>query len=186
MVMFNFLSLFNPYRWLAYMAGAAALVGLFWYAVHSYNVSITEEAVNAALVKERTITAPAIKELVQRIADRDLTIATMKAESDAERTRQQAKLNTKTIEYKNAMLKTKTIQAKYDTLLGTSADFERMLHAATANNDSAGGAGLSPRFKQLSAAHQQCERDLRSSIEQTIATTGELSKAVAVIEALKQ
>jgi hypothetical protein len=171
--------------WWAKLAIIATLLASCFWLKHAYDIKVTTKAVEAALEKERAEIAPFITNLEETIKVRDLTIATTKAESDAERTRQQAKLNTKTIEYKNALLQTKTVQAKYDALLGTSADFERMLHAATANNDSASGTGLSPRFKQLSAAHQQCERDLRSSIEQTIATTGELSKAVAVIEALK-
>jgi len=182
---FNFLSLLNPYRWLAYIAGVAAVVGLLWYGVHSYNVSITKEAVEAALANERAAVKPAFDALEATIKARDLTIATIKAESDAERTRQQAKLNTKTIEYKNALSKAATVQAKYDALLGTNAEFTSMLNAATANNNLTAGAGAGARLKQLSEAHRSCERDLRISIEQTIATADQLSQAVAVIEALK-
>jgi molybdopterin-biosynthesis enzyme MoeA-like protein len=179
------LSFLNPYRWLAYITGVAAVMGLLWYGVHSYNVSITKEAVATALAQERAAVKPAFDELEATIEERDLTIATIKAESDAERTRQQARLNIKTIEYKNALSKAATVQAKYDALLGTNAEFTSMLNAATANNNIASGASAGTRLKQLSEAHRECERNLRSSIEQTIATTDKLSKAVAVIESLK-
>ena len=183
--MFNFLSFLNPYRWLAYIVGVAAVVGLLWYGVHSYNVSITKEAVEAALANERAAVKPVFDTLEATIKERDLTIATIKAESDAELTRQQAKLNIKTIEYKNALSKAATVQAKYDALLGTTAEFNSLLDSATANNNITAGAGAGARLKHLSEAHRSCERDLRISIEQTIATTDQLSKAVAVIEALK-
>jgi hypothetical protein len=179
------LGFLNPYRWLMFIIGVVAVVGLLWYGVHSYNVWVSAPLIEAALAKERAEVAPFIANLEATIKARDLTIATTKVASDAERTRQLAKLNTKTIEYKNALLQTKTVQAKYDALLGTSADFERMLHATTANNDSASGTGLSPRFKQLSVAHQQCEREYRAERVEHSKTIGELSKAVAVIEALK-
>jgi molybdopterin-biosynthesis enzyme MoeA-like protein len=167
------------------MAGVVAVVGLLWYGVHSYNVSITKEAVAKALADERAAVKPAFDELESKIKERDLTIAKIKAESDAERTRQQAKLNIKTIEYKNALSKADAVQAKYDALLGTNAEFTSMLNAATANNNITAGASAGTRLKQLSEAHTECERNLRSSIKQTIATTDQLSQAVAVIEALK-
>ena len=162
--MFDFLSLLNPYRWLAYIAGVAAVVGLLWYGVHSYNVSITKEAVAAALEEERAFTAPKIANLEDMVNELDATIAKIHAESDAERARQQAKLNIKTIEYKNALSTAATVQAKYDALLGTNAEFTSMLDSATANNNIASGASAGTRLKQLSEAHRSCERDLRSSI----------------------
>jgi hypothetical protein len=180
------LSFLNPYRWLAYIAGAAAVIGLLWYGVHSYNVSITKEAVESALADERAAVKPAFDELEATLKERDLTIATIKAESDAERTKRQAIINTKTIELKNALQANKTIADKNTKLLGDANQFDRLLKSIEArNNDSTDITSGSARFKQLSASHQQCERDFRALAETATETSGKLSEADAIIKALK-
>jgi hypothetical protein len=183
---FDFLSLLNPYRWLAYIAGVAAVMGLLWYGIHSYNVSITKEAVAKALVAERAAVKPAFDELEATIEERDLTIATIKAESDAERTKRQAIINTKTIELKNALQEKKILTDKNTKLLGDASEFDRLLKSIEArNNDSTNAASGSARFKQLSTAHQQCERSLREADTDLAETLGRLSEADAIIKALK-
>jgi hypothetical protein len=183
----SFLTLLNPYRWLAYIAGITAVVGLFWYAVHSYNVSITKEAVATALADERAAVKPAFDDLEATIKTRDLTIATMLATSDSERTKRQALINVKTIELKNALQANKILSDKNAKLLGDSTEFDRLLKSIeTRNNDSTDAASGSSRFKQQSAAYQQCERDFRSLAETTAETSRRLSEADAIIKALKQ
>jgi hypothetical protein len=180
------LSFLNPYRWLAYIAGVAVVVGLLWYGVHSYNVSITKEAVATALAQERAAVKPAFDELESTIKERDLKIATIKAESDAERTKRQAIINTKTIELKNALQAYKILADKNTKLLGDANEFDRLLKSIEArNNDSADAASGSARFKQLSAAHQQCERSLREADTDLTETLGRLGEADAIIKALK-
>lgn len=186
MMLDTVLSFLNPYRWLAYMVGVAAVVGLLWYGIHSYNASITKEAVEAALEDERAFTVPKIANLEDMVNELDATIAKIHAESDAERTKRQAIINTKTIELKNALQANKILADKNTKLLGDANEFDRLLKSIEArNNDSTDATSGSARFKQLSAAHQQCERSLREADTDLAETLGRLSEADAIIKALK-
>jgi hypothetical protein len=174
-------------RWVQYALASLAGAALLWFGVISpYNDYVSGKAVAAALEKERAETAPLVAGLEATIKERDLTIATIKAESDAERTKRQAIINTKTIELKNALQANKTLVDKHTKLLGDADDFDRLLKSIEArNNDSTDAASGSARFKQLSAAHQQCERAFEGLARTAAETSGRLSEADAIIKALK-
>lgn len=163
--------------WWAKLALIAALLGGLLWLKHTYDVKVTKEAVNAALVSERAITKPIIDGL-------KLELATIKATSEAEAIKRKAELTIKTKEYQNALAQTKLLKTELDSKRSSDADFERMLHA-TSDNNSATGTGLSLRHDRIKAAHQQCERDLRSAIDTAAGAIVGLSEAVAAVDALK-
>lgn len=163
--------------WYIKLALIAALLGGLLWLKHTYDVKVTKEAVNAALVSERAKTKPIIDGL-------KLDLATIKATSEAEAIKRKAELNIKTKEYQNALAQTKLLKAELDSKRLSNSEFERMLHASTDNN-SATGAGISLRYDRIKTAHQQCERDLRISLDTAASTIIGLSKALAAVEALK-
>jgi hypothetical protein len=172
-------------RWVQYIIGSIAFVALATWGVHTYNVKVSTKAVAAALVKERAVTVPVIKELAERVAARDATIGDIKAKSETERARQIAVVDLKDKELKNALTQNKALKTDLGKLRGADADFQRLLDTITANNHSATGASASTRLKQLGAAHQQCERALRESDGDLAETLGRLDEALAVVRALK-
>ena len=87
---------------------------------------------------------------------------------------------------KNALIKNTEANKELASLRGTTADFYRLLDAATANNNSATGASASTRLKQLSDAHQQCEKGYRIERDRHAETLGVLGEAVTTINALKR
>ena len=162
--------------WLKLALIVALLGGLLWLK-HTYDVRVTKEAVNAALVSERAITKPIIDGL-------KLELATIKAASESEAIKRRAELTIKTKEYQNALAQTKLLKAELDSKRSSDADFERMLNASTDNN-SASGTGLGIKYDRIKTAHQQCERDLRTALDTAANTIVGLSEAVAAVEALK-
>lgn len=162
--------------WVKLALIAALLGGLLWLK-HTYDVKVTKEAVNDALVSERAITKPIIDGL-------KLELATIKATSEAEANKRKAELNVKTKEYQNAIAQTQLLKAELAAKRSSDADFERMLHASSDNNITT-GTGTSPRYDRIKNAHEQCERDLRESLDTTREAVTDLGDAIAVIEALK-
>jgi hypothetical protein len=169
-------------RWAQYLIGAVAVVGLLWYGVHSYNVWVSTQLIEAALAKERATTTPVIEELTQRVTKADKTITDYKAASD--KLKAKIELNQGVL---NATLKKLDRSTnELAVLRGSDTDFRRLLDAATANTGSTSNASAVARLGQLTSAHYQCQagfRDERTSHAKTIAG---LEQAVAVIEALKQ
>ena len=163
--------------WYIKLALIAALLGGLLWLKHTYDVKVTKEAVNAALVSERAKTKPIIDGL-------KLDLATIKATSEAEAIKRKAELNIKTKEYNNALAQTKLLKSELDSKRSSDADFERLLHTVNTNNSSS-GTGLCPRYDRIKTAHQSCERDLRISIDTAASTIIGFSEAVAAVEALK-
>lgn len=173
--MLKYLDWLTP-LWVKLALIAALLGGILWLK-HTYDVKVTKEAVNAALVSERAKTNPIINGL-------KLELATIKATSEAEAIKRKAELNIKTREYQNALAQTKLLKAELDSKRSSDADFERLLNASSDNNSST-GAGLSIRHDRIKTAHQQCERDLRAAIDTAASAIIGFSEAVAAVEALK-
>lgn len=176
----------NPYRWLAGILSAAAVVGLLTWGVHTYNVKVSAKAVEAALEKERAVTAPIIKELAERVAARDSELATIKTKSDAERLRRTAVVELKTKELKDALAQNQILADKNTKLLGDSDGVDRLLKSIEArNNNRTDTTGGSAEYKRQSTALIACERDLGELAAATAETSRRLGDADVIIKALK-
>lgn len=162
---------------LRYVLPAAVLVGATSFGVHKYNEGIRKEAVASALSEERAQTTPIIDGLKTQLQ-------VIKDASKAEADKQKAELARKTKEYKNALVQIESLEAQLSKQLVAADEFERLLNTIRDNNRAA-GTGISPRYDALAAAHTQCERDLRESEEEGAATLVDLSRAIAIIDALK-
>ena len=163
--------------WWLKLALIAALLGSLLWLKHTYDVRVTKDAVNAALVSERAITKPIIDVL-------KLELATIKATSEAEAIKRKAELANKTKEYQNALAQTKLLKAEIDSKRLSNGEFERLLNA-TADNNSVTGTGLSLRHERIKTAHQSCERDLRTAIDTAASAIVGFSEALAAVEALR-
>jgi predicted nucleic acid-binding Zn-ribbon protein len=173
-------------RWVWYALGSLAAAAALWFGViNPYNNYVSAKAVTAALEEERAFTVPKIANLEGTVNELDATIAKIHAESDAEKARQVAAVDLKTKELKNALTQNKTLKADLAKLRGISIELDSVLNTISAINNSASGASASSRLKQLSAAHQQCERALRESDSDLAETLGRLDEALAVVRALK-
>ena len=158
--------------WWAKAALLAAVLGALWLAVHSYNVAVSKEAVAAALI------APTAK-----IKDLEAELKTIKDASAKEVARRKLEIDRKTLELKNALIQNKALNDNLVKLRATDSDFERLLNAS--NSNSASGSSLSTRCVQVSSAYQQCERDLRVSIDEATKSIGYLGECAASVRALK-
>lgn len=173
-------------RWVQYLIGSIAAVVLLWFGViNPYNNYVSEKKVTAALAKERAKTEPVFKELTANFNNLKGTFDNITAASNAERAKRKAEIDLKTKDLNYALSQNKTLKTDLALLRGASDDFERLLNTITANNNSATGASASTRLKQLSAAHQQCERALRESDSDHAETLGRLDEALAVVRALR-
>lgn len=157
--------------WWAKAALIAAILGMCWWAVHSYNVAVSKKAVEAALV------APMAK-----IKALDTELKTIKDESTKETARRKVELDRKTLELKNALAQNKALNDNLIKLRATDSDFERLLNAS--NSNSAPATGGNPRCVQVSSAHQQCERDLRVSIDTATKSLELIGECSASVKAL--
>jgi DNA anti-recombination protein RmuC len=180
------LDFFNPSSWAFRIAGVLGVAALLWFGVISpYNNYVSAKAVAAALAAERAKTELVLKELTASFNTLKGTFENITAASNAERARRIAEIDTKTKELTNALAQNKNLKADLAKLHGADADFQRLLDTIATNNNSASGASASTRLKQLSAAHQQCERALRESDGDLAETIGRLDEALAVVRALK-
>ena len=180
------LDLFDPAGWLFKAVAALVIAGAMWWAWTGFKAWVSAPAVAAALKTERAKTEPVFKELTANFNALKGTFENITTASNAERERRIAEINTKTKELGNALSQNKTLKADLAKLRGLNDEFDRVLNTIAANNDSATGASASTRLKQLSSAHQQCERALRESDGDLAETLGRLDEALAVVKALKQ
>jgi len=157
--------------WWLKLALIAAILGGCWWAVHSYNAAVSKKAVEAALV------APMAK-----IKGLEAELKTIKDESAKEVARRKVEIDRKTLELKNALIQNKALNDNLLKLRATDSDFERMLNASNSNSTS--GAGISPRCVQVSTAHQQCERDIRTAIDEAAKSLEYLGECSASVRAL--
>jgi DNA anti-recombination protein RmuC len=176
----------DPRTWLWRAAGAAGVLVLLWFGViNPYNNYVSAKKVAAALADERAKTEPVFKELTANFNALKGTFDNIAAASNLERAKRKAEIDAKTKELNNALTKNKTLKVDLAQLLGARDEFDRLLNTIAANNNSTTGASASTRLKQLSAAHQQCERALRESDGDLAETLGRLDEALAVVRALK-
>lgn len=179
--------LLDPSSWAFRIVGSLGVLALLWFGVISpYNNYVSAKKVAAALADERAKTEPVFKELTASFNALKGTFDNITAASNAERARRKAEIDARTKELTNALTQNKTLKADLAKLHSASDDFERLLDTITANNNSATGASASTRLKQLSSAHQQCERALRESDGDLAETLGRLDEALAVVRALKR
>ena len=157
--------------WWLKLALIAAILGLCWLAVHSYNTAVSKKAVDAALI------APMAK-----IKTLETELKTIKDESAKEIARRKVEVDRKTLELKNALIQNKTLNENLLKLRIADNDFERLLNAS--NSNSASGAGDSPRCVQISSAHNECERDIRLFIEPAAKSLELLGECSASVRAL--
>ena len=180
------LDIFDPAGWAFRVLVALAVVAGLWFGIISpYNNYVSEKKVAAALKTERAKTEPVFKELTANFNALKGTFDNITTASNAERDRRKAEIDAKTKELTHALNQNKTLKADLAKLHSLNADFDRLLDTIAANNNSATGASASTRLKQLSAAHQQCERALRESDGDLAETLGRLDEALAVVRALK-
>lgn len=176
----------DPRTWLWRAAGAVAAVALVWFGVISpYNNYVSAKAVAAALKVERAKTEPVFKELTANFKTLRGTFDNITAASNAESARRKAQIDVKTKELTYALTQNKNLKTDLAALRGANNDFERLLGTIAANNNSAAGSSVSTRLKQLSTAHQQCERALREADDDNAETIGRLDEALAVVRAMK-
>lgn len=172
--------------WWVKLAVVATLVaGLLWVK-HTYDASVTEAAVAAAIAGEVAKSEPIIRGLANTLAERDATIADIKTKSEAERIRQVALVELKSKELKNALHQNRTFKADLDKLRSSDFEFQRVLDTIAANNNSTSGTSASARLVKLGAAHTQCERDYRTERAEHSETIERLGEALSVVKALKQ
>ena len=173
-------------RWVQYALASLAAAALLWFGViNPYNNWVTDKAVESALAEERAKTEPIFKELMANFNDLETTFKNITEASNAELARRIAEINTKTKELGYALAQNKTLKSDLAGLRGANDEFERLLGSIEANNNRTTGASASTRLKQLSAAHQQCERSLRESDGDLAETLGRLDEALAVVRALR-
>lgn len=168
------------------LAAIVAILAALWGAWVGFKHWVSAPMVAAALKDERAKTEPVFRELTENFKTLESTFKQITDASTAERDRRVAEINKKTKDLNYALTQNKTLKTELYNLRGANDDFERLLGAITTNNNSATGASASTRLKQLSAAHQQCERALRESDGDLAETLGRLDEALSVVRALKQ
>ena len=169
--------------WLKVAAIVAILMSL-WGAWIGFKHWVSKPMVEAALIKERAKTEPAFKELTASFNTLKGTFNNITAASNLERAKRKAEIEAKKKELNHALTQNKSLKDDLAKLHGLGAELDSMLNAVAANNNSAIGASASTRLKQLSAAHQQCERALRESDGDLAEALGRLDEALAVVRAL--
>jgi DNA anti-recombination protein RmuC len=177
--------LLDPTSWLFRGIAAIIIAGAMWWAWTGFKAWVSAPAVAAALKEERSKTEPIFKELTANFNALQGTFENITTASNAERAKRKAEIEVKIKDLNYALTQNKTLKIDLANLRGANDDFERLLNTITANNNSSTGASASTRLKQLSNAHQQCERALRESDEDNAETLGRLDEALAVVRALK-
>jgi arginine utilization protein RocB len=176
----------DPRNWLWWALGAGVVVAALWFGViNPYNNYVSSKKVAAAIKDERAKTEPVFKELTASFNTLKDTFDNITAASNLERAKRKAEIDAKTKELTHALTQNKTLKADLAKLHGISAELDSVLNTIASINNSASGASASSRLKQLSAAHQQCERALRESDSDLAETLGRLDEALVVVWALK-
>lgn len=181
---------FTP--WWAKLLVVGAIVFGFWWAVHSYNVYVSEKAVAAALVKERAVEAPKLKTAQTELANLKTQVITDRlaatAAAELERAKWKEAVNVKTKQYQSTLQLYKKAVAERDAARLAPADLDRLLNniAKPATSDGAGQQGISlgasaSRFREL---YQQCERDLDEALQTATGAVDRAAKSEAGVRAL--
>ena len=180
------LELINPLTLGQRLLGAAISLGvvfcLGWYAIHSYNVKVTKDAVdkvtNTWTTKYNNLETKVINDRLAATSAANLEIA-----------KEKDRANKATAKYQAELKANKALAAQRDSLRLTAADLDARLRDATkpiTTSDGAGAEGvrIGSYSNGLARRYEQCERDLGQALETAAAAVDRASAAEAAARAL--
>lgn len=187
---------------LRYVLPALVFTGVVSFGVHKYNDGIREEAVAAALIKERAVTTPLLNDLAGKFIRlgaqfKDIesniiqTRKQAKADADAALAKEKERADQATSRYKGQVRIVKEMAADRQAVL---VDFNQLPDsmwniddiAAAHDGSSAGIVRLSGYTRRLIKRYQSCERDLNEVIGVAAQAVDRAAIRGAAVEALKR
>lgn len=178
------LDLLDPTSWLFKGIAALIVAGALWWAWTGFKHWVSAPAVTQAMATERAKTEPIIKDLAQRVADRDKTIADKNVAAASELKRQTDAATVKQKLYDNLKAQNAKLSKQITAAIPSPEFVADGVRNLTAGGDSTCAADSDYR-RRLGAAIAQCEADLNTSLRATETATDIATKAVAAARALR-
>jgi hypothetical protein len=184
-----------PSSWLLKGAGIVAIFGVFWYAIHSYNVKITAEAVAEAQAEKDAYYIPELQALTKQFNDIETNIIesrkAAKLAADKALLKEKDRADKATLDWKQELQTKKKVASERDSLVAERNEYrvkrlpELTQPIATRDGDSAEIGRLRDFADGLGKLLAKCQQSAAGLRQRAAAAIDRLGEAEATSRALK-